>query len=56
MNKVVLKSVLFLIMVAGLYTINILTFRSEYPMMFFGTLLASFVILAVFPYRTFFKR
>jgi len=56
MNRVVLKSVLFLIMVAGLYTINILTFRSEYPMMFFGTLLVSIVILILFPYNKFFKR
>jgi hypothetical protein len=56
MNKIVLNSVLFLIMVVALYVINIMTFRGEYPMMFFGTLLVSIVILILFPYNKFFKR
>lgn len=55
MRKLIIKSVLFLLMLVIMFIGNIMVFRSEFPMLVFGTLIMSLVMLILFPYEKFFN-
>jgi hypothetical protein len=55
MRKLLIKLVLFLVMLVIMFIGNIMVFRSEFPMLVFGTLIMSLVVLILFPYEKFFN-
>jgi len=55
MRKIILKSILFLVMLVIMFIGNIMVFRSEFPMLVFGTLIMCLVVLILFPYEKFFN-
>lgn len=55
MKKQVIKSLLFGCFLVSLAYLNMVVFRSEFPMLWLVTLLASVVLLILFPYSKYFQ-
>lgn len=55
MKSVFFKGIAFFVIIIALFAINMIVFRSDYPMFWFVTLLGSVVTLIIFPYKKFFN-
>lgn len=55
MKTKAIRSLLFALMIIAMGIINMIVFRSESPMLWLLTLLASIVVLILFPYSKFFQ-
>lgn len=55
MRKLIIKVIAFLIMLVVLFYINLMVFRSDYPYLWFITLVGSVIGLILFPYNKYFN-
>lgn len=55
MKKTVFKALGFVLMIVAMVIINMVVFRSDFPMLWMITALGSVVILIAFPYKKYFN-
>ena len=55
MKTKAIRSLLFALIIIAMGIVNMIVFRSEFPMLWLVTLLASIVVLILFPYSKFFQ-
>lgn len=55
MRVFILKLILFVLLLIGLFFLNLWVFRSDYPLLWLGTALLSSLIIICFPYNLYFN-
>lgn len=55
MKNILLKIILFVLLLGGLFYLNLYVFRSDYPLVWLISLPITVCLLIIFPYNKYFK-